>query len=48
MRGNVMIITGNDYIERLAGYKRDIFVKGEKIQNFVEHPNIRPAINAIA
>ncbi len=43
-----MIITGNDYIERLAGYKRDIFVKGEKIQNFVEHPNIRPAINAIA
>lgn len=43
-----MLISGNDYVERLSGYKREIFVKGDKIQNFVEHPNIRPAINAIA
>ncbi len=43
-----MIISRNDYIERLSGYRREIYVKGEKIENFVEHPNIRPAINAIA
>lgn len=43
-----MIISGEDYIQRLSGYKRNIYVKGQKIDNFVEHPNIRPAINAIA
>ena len=43
-----MIIKGDDYIERLAGYKREIYVRGERVENFVEHPNIRPAVNAIA
>ncbi len=43
-----MVIKGEDYIQRLAGYKREIYVRGENIENFVEHPNVRPAINAIA
>lgn len=43
-----MIISGGDYIERLSGYKREIYVKGQRIEDFVGHPNIRPAVNTIA
>lgn len=43
-----MLISGEKYIERLRGYDREIYVKGEKIDDFVEHPNVKPIINAIA
>ncbi|MBO8183690.1 MAG: 4-hydroxyphenylacetate 3-hydroxylase, partial [Archaeoglobus sp.] len=43
-----MLISGNEYIERLSGYERVIFVKGEKIEDFVNHPNIKPVVNSIA
>lgn len=37
-----------NYLERMKSYKRDIYVLGKKIENFFEHPNIRPTIKAIA
>ncbi len=43
-----MLISGEDYIQRLSRYRREIYVKGERISDFVHHPNIRPAINTIA
>ena len=43
-----MILEPSEYIERLRNYKRDIYVFGKKIENFIEHPNIRPTVNAIA
>jgi len=43
-----MLISGKDYIERLSSYKRDVFVKGVKVRDFVNHPNIKPAVNSIA
>lgn len=42
------MIRGEEYVERLRGYRRTIYVAGKKVENWVEHPNIRPVINAIA
>ncbi|MFN3384203.1 MAG: 4-hydroxyphenylacetate 3-hydroxylase N-terminal domain-containing protein [Archaeoglobaceae archaeon] len=42
------MIKGEDYVERLKGYKRTIYVAGKKVENWIEHPNIRPVVNAIA
>ncbi len=43
-----MLISGEEYIERLRGYRRDIYVRGRKVENPLEDPNVRPTINAIA
>lgn len=43
-----MIGRSEDYVERLKGYRRTIYVAGKRIENWIEHPNIRPVINAIA
>ncbi len=40
------MISGEEYRERLKKYKRDIYVKGEKVD--YEHPNVKPVVNAIA
>ncbi len=42
------IRTGEDYINSLRGRKLKIFLFGEEIQDYVEHPMIRPSINAVA
>ncbi|MEM2325342.1 MAG: 4-hydroxyphenylacetate 3-hydroxylase N-terminal domain-containing protein [Archaeoglobaceae archaeon] len=42
------MIKGDEYIERLKGYRRAIYVKGKRIENWVEHPNVKPVINAIS
>ena len=42
------IRTGEDYINSLRGRKLKIFLFGEKIVDYVEHPMIRPSINAVA
>ncbi|MEM4504038.1 MAG: 4-hydroxyphenylacetate 3-hydroxylase N-terminal domain-containing protein, partial [Archaeoglobaceae archaeon] len=42
------MIKGEEYVERLKEYKRTIYVAGKKIENWVEHPNVKPVINAIA
>ncbi len=43
-----MLVSGEEYVERLRTYKRDIYVAGKRIENFVDHPNIRPTVNAFA
>jgi 4-hydroxybutyryl-CoA dehydratase/vinylacetyl-CoA-Delta-isomerase len=40
--------TRNDYLESLRGMKKRVFMFGEEIENCVEHPMIRPSLNAVA
>jgi 4-hydroxybutyryl-CoA dehydratase/vinylacetyl-CoA-Delta-isomerase len=40
--------TGKEYIESLRGMKTRVYMFGEKIDNWVDHPMIRPSINCVA
>src|SRR5208337_2938992 len=40
--------TGDEYLASLRNLKLNIYMFGEKIDNFVEHPVIRPSINSVA
>lgn len=42
------IISGEDYIKSLRGRNLTIYLFGEKVENYVDHPMIRPSINALA
>ena len=42
------LVTGADYINSLRGRDLKVFFMGERIQDIVDHPVIRPSINAIA
>lgn len=42
-----MIKTQQEYFESLRQLDKRIFMFGEEIQNFVEHPMIRPSLNAV-
>ncbi len=42
------IRTGDDYIESLRGRDLTIYLFGEKVKDPVDHPMIRPSINAVA
>jgi 4-hydroxybutyryl-CoA dehydratase/vinylacetyl-CoA-Delta-isomerase len=42
------IITGSDYIESLRGRNLRVYLFGELIAEPVDHPMIRPSINAVA
>jgi len=42
------IITGSDYIESLRGRNLAVYLFGERITEPVDHPIIRPSINAMA
>lgn len=42
------IESGDDYIESLRGRKLTIWYLGERVEDPVEHPVIRPSINAVA
>jgi len=42
------IISGEDYINSLKGRELLIYLLGERVDNYVEHPVIRPSINALA
>ena len=43
-----MIITQEDYLKSLRGMKKRIFLLGEEIEDYVDHPMIRPSLNAVA
>ncbi|AGK61704.1 Aromatic ring hydroxylase [Archaeoglobus sulfaticallidus PM70-1] len=43
-----MLISGDKYVERLSGYEREIYVRGEKVEDFTNHPNIKPVVKSIA
>ena len=42
------IVTGDDYIESLRGRNLTVYLFGELIAEPVDHPMIRPSINAVA
>ena len=42
------IKTGEDYINSLRGRKLKVYLFGELVGDIVEHPMIRPSINAVA
>lgn len=42
------ILTAADYIESLRGRKLNIYLFGELVEEPVDHPMIRPSINAVA
>src|SRR5210317_298129 len=46
--GGKSIVTGDDYIESLRGRDLKIYLFGELVKNYVDHPIIRPSINAVA
>ena len=43
-----MIKTGADYIESLRGRNLKVYLFGELVEETVDHPMIRPSINAVA
>lgn len=42
------LMTGKEYIESLRKMKTRVYMFGEKIENWVDHPMIRPSINCVA
>ncbi len=42
------IVTAEDYIESLRGRQLQVYLMGQKIDEPVDHPMIRPSINAMA
>jgi 4-hydroxybutyryl-CoA dehydratase/vinylacetyl-CoA-Delta-isomerase len=42
------IVTGDDYIKSLRGRKLKVFLMGERVDEPVDHPLIRPSVNAMA
>jgi len=48
MPSNAKITTPEEYLESLRGMKKRIFMFGEEIENSVDHPMIRPSLNAVA
>ncbi|MFV0518164.1 MAG: 4-hydroxyphenylacetate 3-hydroxylase N-terminal domain-containing protein, partial [Aminipila sp.] len=42
-----MLMTGAQYIESLRELKTRVYMFGEKIENWVDHPMIRPSINCV-
>ena len=43
-----MLMTGAQYIESLRKLKTRVYMFGEKVDNWVDHPIIRPSINCLA
>ncbi len=42
------IVTGEDYVESLRGRGLEVYLFGERVEEPVDHPVIRPSINAVA
>ncbi|MCX6028352.1 MAG: 4-hydroxybutyryl-CoA dehydratase [Chloroflexi bacterium] len=40
--------TAQEYVESLHRLKRELYVLGQKVQDFTEHPMLRPSLNALA
>ncbi|MEB3101845.1 4-hydroxyphenylacetate 3-hydroxylase family protein [Ferviditalea candida] len=44
--GNVPMMTAEQYIESLRLQKKEVYFMGEKVENVVDHPAMRPHINS--
>lgn len=43
-----MLMTGEQYIESLRKLNTRVYLFGEKVENWIDHPMIRPSINCVA
>ncbi len=41
------LMTGQEYIESLRKLKTRVYMFGEKVENWVDHPIVRPSINSV-
>ena len=42
------LMTAKEYIQSLRAMKTRVYLFGERIENWVDHPMIRPSINCVA
>ncbi|NPV70276.1 MAG: 4-hydroxybutyryl-CoA dehydratase [Firmicutes bacterium] len=42
------LMTREQYIDSLRRLKRDIYILGQKVDNVVDHPMVRPSLNSVA
>ena len=42
------MMTAAEYIESLRKLKTVVYLFGERVENFVDHPIIRPSVNSVA
>ena len=42
------LMTGEQYIQSLKKMKTKVYLMGELVENFTDHPMIRPSINSVA
>lgn len=42
------LMTAKEYVDSLRKLKTRVYMFGEKIDNWVDHPMIRPSINCVA
>ena len=42
------LMTAQEYVESLRKLNTRVYMFGEKIENWVDHPMIRPSINCVA
>lgn len=42
------LMTGSEYVESLRSMNKRAFILGERVQNLVDHPLVRPSLNACA
>ena len=42
------LMTKEEYIESLRGMKKRVFILGKQVENVVDHPLVRPSLNACA
>lgn len=47
-RPEAPLVTGEDYVESLRGRNLKVFLFGERVEEPVDHPMIRPSVNAVA
>ena len=47
-RRKSMLMTATEYIESLRKLNTRVYMFGEKVDNWVDHPIIRPSINCVA
>ncbi len=43
-----MLMTAKDYLDSLRQRKINLYLFGEKVENYVDNPITRPSINAVA
>jgi len=42
------MLTKAEYVDSLRAVKKRVFIRGEEVQDFLDHPLVRPSLNAVA